>query len=196
MIIGQIRFESQIEVVLYFFSSRRRHTIFDCDWSSDVCSSDLFAPAVAVLAGEVEQLVNGHRLTLALDADPVELAEDESKEGAADFGEELGDLLVAGLPFFDVLHGAGDGVFARVAEAEALGEDLGYGQALGGADVERHLAGAAGGGGAVAAGELGGGDAELAADAALEQAQGVAGELVGELADDDAGAGLLVDPLP
>src|SRR6478736_4113229 len=26
----------------FFFSSRRRHTIFDCDWSSDVCSSDLF----------------------------------------------------------------------------------------------------------------------------------------------------------
>src|SRR2546430_5029242 len=26
-----------------FFSSRRRHTIFDCDWSSDVCSSDLSA---------------------------------------------------------------------------------------------------------------------------------------------------------
>src|SRR2546430_12447017 len=24
------------------FSSRRRHTRFDCDWSSDVCSSDLF----------------------------------------------------------------------------------------------------------------------------------------------------------
>src|SRR2546427_6951867 len=26
----------------FFFSSRRRHTRFDCDWSSDVCSSDLF----------------------------------------------------------------------------------------------------------------------------------------------------------
>src|SRR3989475_8982485 len=25
---------------VYFFSSRRRHTTFDCDWSSDVCSSD------------------------------------------------------------------------------------------------------------------------------------------------------------
>src|SRR5882762_10385137 len=25
----------------FFFSSRRRHTIFKCDWSSDVCSSDL-----------------------------------------------------------------------------------------------------------------------------------------------------------
>src|SRR5689334_24648865 len=24
----------------FFFSCRRRHTIFDCDWSSDVCSSD------------------------------------------------------------------------------------------------------------------------------------------------------------
>src|SRR5256886_12376444 len=28
-------------VVFFFFSSRRRHTRFDCDWSSDVCSSDL-----------------------------------------------------------------------------------------------------------------------------------------------------------
>src|SRR2546430_16421990 len=27
--------------LFFFFSSRRRHTIFDCDWSSDVCSSDL-----------------------------------------------------------------------------------------------------------------------------------------------------------
>src|SRR5256886_7064129 len=29
--------------LVFFFSSRRRHTIFDCDWSSDVCSSDLMA---------------------------------------------------------------------------------------------------------------------------------------------------------
>src|SRR2546430_5230059 len=28
---------------VFFFSSRRRHTRFDCDWSSDVCSSDLCA---------------------------------------------------------------------------------------------------------------------------------------------------------
>src|SRR5260370_38771392 len=26
---------------VFFFSSRRRHTRFKCDWSSDVCSSDL-----------------------------------------------------------------------------------------------------------------------------------------------------------
>src|SRR2546430_404624 len=30
--------------ICFFFSSRRRHTRFDCDWSSDVCSSDLFDP--------------------------------------------------------------------------------------------------------------------------------------------------------
>src|SRR5205085_4561844 len=35
-------------VTKFFFSSRRRHTSFDCDWSSDVCSSDL---RVLVLGG-------------------------------------------------------------------------------------------------------------------------------------------------
>src|SRR2546427_868842 len=30
-------------MMFFFFSSRRRHTRFDCDWSSDVCSSDLGA---------------------------------------------------------------------------------------------------------------------------------------------------------
>src|SRR5207237_3991031 len=31
----------EVSFYLFFFSSRRRHTIFKCDWSSDVCSSDL-----------------------------------------------------------------------------------------------------------------------------------------------------------
>src|SRR2546430_3236546 len=34
----------------FFFSSRRRHTRFDCDWSSDVCSSDLQMSVTGVLA--------------------------------------------------------------------------------------------------------------------------------------------------
>src|SRR2546430_3360276 len=33
--------ETGVAGVFFFFSSRRRHTRFDCDWSSDVCSSDL-----------------------------------------------------------------------------------------------------------------------------------------------------------
>src|SRR6267143_2457268 len=28
-------------MICFFFSSRRRHTRWNCDWSSDVCSSDL-----------------------------------------------------------------------------------------------------------------------------------------------------------
>src|SRR6516164_9393785 len=28
-------------MLVFFFSSRRRHTRWNCDWSSDVCSSDL-----------------------------------------------------------------------------------------------------------------------------------------------------------
>src|SRR5215204_2190239 len=41
-------------VAFFFFSSRRRHTRSLCDWSSDVCSSDLSALAeeVEVLTGE------------------------------------------------------------------------------------------------------------------------------------------------
>src|SRR2546430_6321051 len=40
----------------FFFSSRRRHTRFDCDWSSDVCSSDLGVGVVAI-AGEDDVLL-------------------------------------------------------------------------------------------------------------------------------------------
>src|SRR6267143_1300898 len=40
----------------FFFSSRRRHTRWNCDWSSDVCSSDLeFVGGPAALALLVEQ---------------------------------------------------------------------------------------------------------------------------------------------
>src|SRR2546430_7267523 len=41
-----MRMESCVDDV-FFFSSRRRHTRFDCDWSSDVCSSDLTPSAPA-----------------------------------------------------------------------------------------------------------------------------------------------------
>src|SRR5690606_11467914 len=41
---------------LFFFSSRRRHTRFSRDWSSDVCSSDLAVFAHRVEGGEREHL--------------------------------------------------------------------------------------------------------------------------------------------
>src|SRR5690606_40516626 len=43
---------------LFFFSSRRRHTRFSRDWSSDVCSSDL---------GKVEEAAQSYEKVLTLD---------------------------------------------------------------------------------------------------------------------------------
>src|SRR2546430_7666729 len=65
------------QATFFFFSSRRRHTRFDCDWSSDVCCSDLGYVALtdyregrpagwgAYLAGVMHELV-------ALGAAPLE----------------------------------------------------------------------------------------------------------------------------
>src|SRR5436190_19769885 len=47
-------------IVFFFFSSRRRHTRSLCDWSSDVCSSDLEAR----LLGQVEEARLGKRTFL------------------------------------------------------------------------------------------------------------------------------------
>src|SRR3712207_8513027 len=38
-----------LELDSFFFSSRRRHTRYWRDWSSDVCSSDLPTPSVRLL---------------------------------------------------------------------------------------------------------------------------------------------------
>src|SRR2546430_9865175 len=75
---------SHVEIVFFFFffSSRRRHTRFDCDWSSDVCSSDLdercAAPLPRVARGAAELL--GRMLAISADVQ-VELG----------MGRELGD---------------------------------------------------------------------------------------------------------
>src|SRR6266436_10309810 len=55
-------------LVVFFFSSRRRHTRCSRDWSSDVCSSDLalqgLLAAVLALAGTYEVLL---RYVVAID---------------------------------------------------------------------------------------------------------------------------------
>src|SRR5690606_40802976 len=47
-----------VHCVSFFFSSRRRHTRFSRDWSSDVCSSDLFP-----LTDGDQESVEGMRVT-------------------------------------------------------------------------------------------------------------------------------------
>src|SRR5438034_8540971 len=48
--------------VFFFFSSRRRHTRSLCDWSSDVCSSDLELIGREAPLRDVTNLVVAHRL--------------------------------------------------------------------------------------------------------------------------------------
>src|SRR5215203_4668449 len=45
----------QIEQGFFFFSSRRRHTRYWRDWSSDVCSSDLVGPYALEVAGLISR---------------------------------------------------------------------------------------------------------------------------------------------
>src|SRR5689334_23642075 len=56
--------------VFFFFSSRRRHTRWNCDWSSDVCSSDLGEAAAGVVgvgrAPPVLVLAPGHAAALVV----------------------------------------------------------------------------------------------------------------------------------
>src|SRR2546426_7771791 len=51
--------------IFFFFSSRRRHTRLQGDWSSDVCSSDLLSGASRELAEGVFQLVTAALLLYA-----------------------------------------------------------------------------------------------------------------------------------
>src|SRR5689334_24344104 len=50
---------------MFFFSSRRRHTRWNCDWSSDVCSSDLVD--LRGLTGLQLAVENAENVTLDLD---------------------------------------------------------------------------------------------------------------------------------
>src|SRR5580698_7975766 len=50
----------------FFFSSRRRHTSLTCDWSSDVCSSDLAMPGSSNFVGEFLILLGVFKSKLAI----------------------------------------------------------------------------------------------------------------------------------
>src|ERR671912_1548468 len=67
-----------VVIPFFFFSSRRRHTRYWRDWSSDVCSSDLLlrGAGVVILAGqEVDRAPGGVYLPLAPPEVPVHAVE-------------------------------------------------------------------------------------------------------------------------
>src|SRR2546430_3772631 len=81
-------------ILLFFFSSRRRHTRFDCDWSSDVCSSDLnanrFYCAAENTYGHVAAITAGNRIpTVKLIAkQQLEVSNRKDKTGSRTFRSE------------------------------------------------------------------------------------------------------------
>src|SRR5438309_6717571 len=50
-------------MVVFFFSSRRRHTRWNCDWSSDVCSSDLIPWACTATVADAPLHAQGIAIT-------------------------------------------------------------------------------------------------------------------------------------
>src|SRR5690242_21591854 len=61
----------------FFFSSRRRHTRLTCDWSSDVCSSDLLQAGVLLTELPVLLLQRRHTREQLCDQ-PLQLVERSS----------------------------------------------------------------------------------------------------------------------
>src|SRR3989475_5348845 len=76
--------------LLFFFSSRRRHTRFDCDWSSDVCSSDLAEQRVPDLVDrDVEAVEPAVALGVEREHDPIHRQERGQGEAQAALYEFL-----------------------------------------------------------------------------------------------------------
>src|SRR5690606_40399415 len=62
--------------LLFFFSSRRRHTRFSRDWSSDECSSDLTAAMMAYYLGKYPEWQERARAeSMALGTDEISYAD-------------------------------------------------------------------------------------------------------------------------
>src|SRR5260221_5566980 len=75
---------------VFFFSSRRRHTRSLCDWSSDVCSSDLTSQKSVIEAGLIAGLaLRGGHVSFAVEVDPARGASAEPvRKACEDRSEE------------------------------------------------------------------------------------------------------------
>src|SRR6266481_3518164 len=79
--------------VLFLFSSRRRHTRWNCDWSSDVCSSDLAAIRAnhaAIATGEDQQW---HQVGGQVAVSEARLEREQVPIGMGAFGRRQGAVL-------------------------------------------------------------------------------------------------------
>src|SRR2546430_9255264 len=112
--------------ILFFFSSRRRHTRFDCDWSSDVCSSDVEvwpihrpAPSIEEQQTQVEILETGIKVI-----DLICIFVKGSKIGLFG-GAGVGKTIIVQELIRNIAHQhQGRSVFAGVGERTREGNDM------------------------------------------------------------------------
>src|SRR2546429_9120444 len=91
-------------MLLFFFSSRRRHTRCSRDWSSDVCSSDLLRMALGAQRRDVLKLVFGEAAMMVFAGLPIGLI-------AAGLLTELIKSLLFGISTTDPATFAAVGIF-------------------------------------------------------------------------------------
>src|SRR5882762_10427300 len=105
----------------FFFSSRRRHTRFKCDWSSDVCSSDL-GMVLGLVKMALQPLVllfrSLHAFTSQADPREVEAQGHTLEEAGKEMGGALGGL--AGAAAAGMGHGENHEETPPATEGEPL----------------------------------------------------------------------------
>src|SRR5437868_15513464 len=74
--------------LLFFFSSRRRHTRSKRDWSSDVCSSDLWSAGFQ-FSGDLRQPLRGGGALLPGELEPGAPARPRHPRGASGWRRQL-----------------------------------------------------------------------------------------------------------
>src|SRR2546426_9972547 len=106
-------------ICIFFFSSRRRHTRLQGDWSSDVCSSDLFDPDTP-LEETMGALDTAVRQGKALYAGISSYSAAKSREAAAIL-RELGTPLLIHQPSYSMLNRWIEGGLLDVLGEEGIG---------------------------------------------------------------------------
>src|SRR5207237_2430918 len=84
----------------FFFSSRRRHTRFKCDWSSDMCSSDLISLEHLILHAHHVGVTICVENTTSEMGDPGYLRDfvDETRLAGLRFNFDIGHAILADFP--------------------------------------------------------------------------------------------------
>src|SRR5689334_1137044 len=93
----------------FFFSSRRRHTRWNCDWSSDVCSSDLGTKAADLIVMEFHNGGNTSPALISITVKKGSTVEDSAADIHAAFDRVTKD--VPHTRMVDQVNAGGDKAF-------------------------------------------------------------------------------------